>query len=129
MWLCWLVWRAGEGGDRLKSKGACQPDPNFPACIAGITSTSGLPGRPHCICYFALQFSTIDGQPRPAGSNCDVTKIFTGSNILPRLKNHVSLYNVLCVSIIRKEKEKQARKSSEDTHFTEYARFEKIWAG
>ena len=23
----------------------------------------------------------------------------------------------------------QARKSSEDTHFTEYARFEKIWAG
>ena len=24
---------------------------------------------------------------------------------------------------------KQARKSSEDTHFTEYARFEKVWAG
>ena len=23
----------------------------------------------------------------------------------------------------------QARKSSEDTHFTEYARFEKVWAG
>ena len=43
--------------------------------------------------------------PCPAGSKCDVTKIFTGSNILPRLKNHVSLYNVLCISIIRKEKE------------------------
>ena len=25
--------------------------------------------------------------------------------------------------------EKQARKSSEDTHFTEYAWFEKVWAG
>ena len=24
---------------------------------------------------------------------------------------------------------KQARKSSEDTHFTGYARFEKVWAG
>ena len=27
------------------------------------------------------------------------------------------------------EQSKQARKSSEDTHFTGYARFEKVWAG
>ena len=27
------------------------------------------------------------------------------------------------------DRKKQARKSSEDTHFTEYARFEKVWAG
>ena len=26
------------------------------------------------------------------------------------------------------EQEEQARKSSEDTHFTGYARFEKVWA-
>ena len=31
--------------------------------------------------------------------------------------------------ILKKKLEKQARKSSEDTHFTEYARFEKVWAG
>ena len=27
------------------------------------------------------------------------------------------------------KEEEQARKSSEDTHFTEYARFEKVWTG
>ena len=55
-----------ERGGLTSWEGGCQPDPNFPACIAGITSISGLPGRPpHCICQFALQFSTIDGQHGP----------------------------------------------------------------
>ena len=31
--------------------------------------------------------------------------------------------------IVMRIGKKQARKSSEDTHFTEYARFEKVWAG
>ena len=38
----------------------------------------------------------------------------------------------LCAISIAKEKmeiKKQARKSSEDTHFTEYTQFEKVWAG
>ena len=37
--------------------------------------------------------------------------------------SHVWLLN------IKETEEKQARKSSEDTHFTESARFEKVWAG
>ena len=42
--------------------------------------------------------------------------------------NFTSKYWMLLIQI-QEERLKQARKSSEDTHFTEYARFEKVWAG
>ena len=40
----------------------------------------------------------------------------------------LSLCRPYCI-LGKPRNKKQARKSSEDTHFTEYARFEKVWAG
>ena len=42
------------------------------------------------------------------------------------LNAHPLFKEIILTCIFVKE---QARKSSEDTHFTEYAPFEKVWAG
>ena len=52
-----------------------------------------------------------------------------GLKKLHTLDDSITLYEVINVSLIRYALKKQARKSSEDTHFTENARFEKVWAG